>query len=216
MFSSLRKKIRDFVGLENLEFLRHSRNYLSATVVQNIFVALSVPLFTHILTPGEYGILSIFASLVTLMTIVFSLDLRSGIVRYYLEKRGDFDRALGSNLIFVSGFSVFSLVFVWLYSDSLSAFFAIDNEVFRYSALVAFLAVFVEIYLSYLQGSKQSKRYSILSVIRTICIISIAVVLILLLAEKNYLGRVYADLLIFGLLAMYAYAALCKLSTFAL
>ncbi len=214
MGNRLKTWFAEKIGRENLEFLTHTRNYLSATVLQSILVALAIPILTQLLLPDEYGVLSVFASLYALLSILFSLNLRSGVVRYYLEKSDDFDRALGTNLLFVGLFGMALLAFMLPLSSQLAQWVGVETAVFQLAMATAVFSGILEIYLSYLRGSKQSKKYSILVVLRTGSILGAAIVLILFLDEKKYLGKIYAELILTGVFAVYAVIAMIRLARF--
>ena len=120
MSGSIKNRINAFIGEENLEFFRHTRNYLSGTVVSNILVVASLPILTHFLDPDEYGILSIFFTVSSVFVIAFGLNINAGITRYYLEKKDDFAGMLGTNLLFIGGFSLLLLAAVHLFRAPLA------------------------------------------------------------------------------------------------
>jgi len=212
MVSRIRKKAEAFIGQENLEFFRHSRNYLSGTVISNILVMASVPVLTHFLSPDEYGILSIFFSLVSMFVIAFGLNLNAGITRYYLEQRDDFDRMLGTNLIFIGAFSLILLAAVFALSGPLARLVGVSEDVFWFGALLAIVSVAVEIYMPWLNASQNSARYALLTVLRTGAALLVSIGLILWMREDRYLGRIWGELIVVGAMSLYAAFALSRLS----
>lgn len=202
------------VGRENVEFLSHTRNYMSATVIQGVLMALAIPVITALMSPEEYGVLSVFVSLYALLTIAFSLNLRAGVVRYYLEFTDDFPEALGANLLFTGVVSLLLFGVAIGLEDWLAPWIGISVRVFRLAAGTALFSGFLEIYLSFLRGSKQSKRHSLLVVIRTACILGAAILLILQLDERKYLGKIYAELAVVSALALYALTMMARMARF--
>lgn len=213
MLSNLKTKLARFLGQENLEFLKHSGNYLSGTLIRNVLVAASIPILTQLLTPAEYGILSIFTSIVAMLTIVAMLNVHSGIVRYYLEKTPDFDRALGTNLLFLVAFNLAFLGAMVFFAGPLARLCAIDREVFLFAAAVSFFSVMVETYLAYMNASRQSRKHAAITVLRTAVSLAVSIVLILLLSEERYLGRIYGELIMMVLVSGYSLYSLSKLAT---
>ncbi len=214
MLDSLRQRFARLVGAENREFLAHGRNYLSGTLVANILVALSVPLITHLLTPEEYGVMSVFTQLVTILTVLLSLNLNSGITRYYLDDSSDFDVALGGNLIFLLGVSVVLGVGLYLLRAPLAHYTKLDVDVFLGAVGVAIFSGLIEIQLALLNASKQSRWYSILSVLRTGAGLAVFLLFAIYLTERKYIGRVYADLIVGGVFGAYAAVSLGRMAKF--
>ncbi|MDZ4864769.1 MAG: oligosaccharide flippase family protein [Gemmatimonadota bacterium] len=215
MLDSLRRRLAHLFGAENREFLAHGRNYLSGTLVANVLVALSIPLLTQLLTPAEYGVLSVFtSSVVPILTVLLSLNLNSGITRYYLEDPPDFDACLGSNLLFLLGFTGIMGVALFLLREPLAAFTKLDPDVFLAAVGVAMLAGLIEIHLALLNASRQSRWYSVLTVLRTGGTVALFLLLAVMLTERKYLGRVYADLIVSGVFAAYAAWSLGRMARF--
>ena len=214
MLDSLRQRLAHLVGAENREFLAHGRNYLSGTLVANALVALSVPLITQLLTPAEYGVISVFASVVSILTVLLSLNLNSGITRYYLEDAPDFATCLGGNLLFLLGFSVVTGLALFLLRGPLAAFTSLDPNVFLAAVGVSIFAGLIEIQLALLNASRQSRWHSVVTVLRTGGSLVLFLVLAVVLAEHRYLGKVYADLVVSGLFAGYAVVSLTRLARF--
>jgi O-antigen/teichoic acid export membrane protein len=214
MLATIRRKLSGFTSAENREFLAHGRNYLSGTLVGNALVALSVPLLTQILTTAEYGVISVFTSVVSILTVVIGLNLNSGITRYYLEDPKDFDRSLGSNLVFMFGFTLVAGVVLYFARRPLAAFTSLDPDVFLFAVGVSMFAGFIEIHLALLNASKQSGKYSVLTVLRTGATLAVFVLLVVLLKERKYMGKVYADFLVSGLFAGYGIYYLSRLAHF--
>ncbi|MBN2342984.1 MAG: oligosaccharide flippase family protein [Deltaproteobacteria bacterium] len=212
--SGFKKWLIRRVGKENLEFLTHTRNYLSATVIQSILMALAIPVITQLLLPEEYGVLSVFVSLYTLLSIAFSLNLRAGIVRYYLDFSDDFDKALGANLLFAGLSTLLIGGVAFIFAAPLAKWIGISIHVYQYAIVTAAFSGILEIYLSYLRGSKQSKHFSLISVLRTALILGGAVILIFQMEDHKYLGKVYAEAIVVGAFSVYALFSMARLSRF--
>ncbi|MBN2723913.1 MAG: oligosaccharide flippase family protein [Deltaproteobacteria bacterium] len=200
---------------ENKELMRHSRNYLSGSLVQYLLVAATIPIFTRLLLPSGYGVLSIFNSLLTLLPIIFGLNFRGGIGRYYLDnEKNDFEAALGSNLLFIISFSIVVLILLMIFKTRISLFLNIDEKVFVYAAIISCTMVSLEIYLRYLNGSQQSSVYSILSVVRSGLILFSSIGLMLLMKENRYFGKIYGEFVVTLLLSGYSLYMLVKIAKF--
>jgi O-antigen/teichoic acid export membrane protein len=209
-------KLRVIIGEENLEFIKHSKNYLSATFFLKALGFISVPIYTRLLTPDEYGILAVFASAITIVTVFMGLNLRSGIKRYYFEKNNDFDKVLGINLIFIFIFDIILFSILFILRNQIASFFAISGKLFFYASLISVLYVPFNIYLSYLQGIKNSKKYSIITIIKQILILITSIILMVNLEKNVYMGKIYAQLSFAALLFFYSYYEMIKISNFSL
>jgi O-antigen/teichoic acid export membrane protein len=214
MGQSVKDKLLSFFGSENIEFLKHSRNYLSASIISNVLTAAAVPLFSRVLTTAEYGVISIFVAVVSMLTILSSLNINSGIVRYFLDAPPDFGRCLGSSLAFLFGFNVLFMGGIFLFREPLAAFCEMDTELFLFAMGASFFAGIVEIFLALTNAAKQSRKYSIITVLKTSTNLALFLVLIFVLSDRRYMGKVYADLAVMVVLGGYALFSLNRLAEY--
>jgi len=72
-------------------FLKDSWNYLSAEIATKGLAFISIPIFTRLMSPEEYGVLNVFASLAGLLIPFVTLNVSVSLGRYYFEKdKSDF------------------------------------------------------------------------------------------------------------------------------
>lgn len=207
-------KLKSRIGVDLLSFLSHSKNYISADFFQKGLVFLSIPIFTRILTPEEYGLLSIFTSLVTIFTVFTIVGGRGALVRYYHEVNYDFSRFIGSIILF---YFIYLLIFGLSSSlcyESLAEFIKTPSKVVLYAIIVSIFLVFSSLYLSFLQAAKNSKRYSIISVSINSVILIASIIWMILLTKDKYFGRIYAQLAINGVFTIFFIYNLIKIANF--
>lgn len=210
----LTEQIIKVIGKENIEFISHSKNYLSAEIFTKALAFISVPIFTRLLLPNEYGILAIFSSITSIFAILLGFNIRGAVARYYYQKSNDFAEFLGSNLLFVLFFNFFAISLIYLFKDSIANFFVIIPYLFIFAILISVFTIPCNMYLSYLQASKQSKKFSLISINKGFLLLIISIIWVYLLTENRYYGKVYSDLLITAAFAVYMIYNLVKLSKF--
>jgi len=195
-------------------FFNHSKNYLLAEFFNKGILFLTIPIFTYLLSPEDYGIISIYAVVINIFIVLIGLNFHTSVARRYHEEANDFSEFMGSNIIFLSIFNLCIILFLFFIKDSLASFFTIDNNVFFIAIIVSSLSVFLQIELSYLQTSQQSKKYVKILVIRNILLTVGAIVWIFLLEDNKYLGKVYSELLIMSFIFIFVIRDLIKISKF--
>ncbi|HAJ34026.1 MAG TPA: hypothetical protein DCK79_11885 [Candidatus Atribacteria bacterium] len=214
LVKDVKNRIIHVIGKENIEFVSHSKNYLSAGIFTRALSFISIPIFTRLLLPNEYGILAIFSTITSIFVILLGFNIRGAVARYYYEKSNDFAEFLGSNLLFILFFNFFVISLIYLFKDSMANFFVILPYLFLIAILISALTIPCNMYLSYLQISKQSKRYSLISINKGILGLIVSIVWVYLLKENRYYGKVYSSLLMTTVFAVYMIYNLCKLSKF--
>ncbi len=197
----------DFFG-----FISHSKNYVSSDLFSKGLAFVSIPIFTRLLVPQEYGVLAIFTSFVSIFSIVAGLGVRGAVTRYYFEKTDDFDQYYGSIVLFVLGWGLVVSLSLFLLSGWLVKFFQIPVNVIYLGIGAVFSSVFLNILLAYLRASMQSGKIARINIIKSIVFLAISIVITLMLKEKRYYGKAWGRLIVeFGLFC-YAIFYIFKIS----
>jgi len=200
IINEIKIKIKQIIGEESLEFFSHAKNYMTAQFFTKAIVFFSIPVFTRLMTPDEYGMISIFTSIIAVATIIMGLNFNGSIVRYYHEDENNFGEFISSNILFLFIFNIVFLIILNHFKNEIASLIEIDLNVFIIAIIVSIFNIPVKIFLSYLQTSKQSKKYSVISASRSLTMIFISVLWVYLLTDKRYLGRMYGQLVVYSLL----------------
>lgn len=195
-------------------FFNHSKNYLIADFFNKALAFITIPIFTRLLLPEEYGILAIFSSIISIFTILMGMNFHGAINRKYYEKDNEFYSFLGSNIIFILIVNIIFISVCFILRNSLSSFFSIDSKLFFTAIIISSFSFFIQMELTYLQASQQSKKYARISIIRNIFITIVAIIWVYLLNESKYLGKIYAQLIVIGIISCFVIYKLIKISEF--
>lgn len=212
MTSKIKRKFKNIVGWDFFELVKHGKNYVSADLFTKGLAFISIPIFTRLLVPTDYGIISIFTSFVAIFSIIYGLGLRGAVGRYYYEKTDDFDAYYGSNLLLVLFWGAFLSIILYFGRDYLYDFFKIPPNVIFIGIGVVFFSTTFELYNSYLQASKQSKKFSRIAIFRGLALLLIAVIITVQLKEQRFYGKVTAQLIVWIILFIYSTISILKIS----
>lgn len=216
MIKFLFRTIKKYFSKDLLEFLNHSKNYISGSLISKGAAFLLLPIITRLLTPEEYGIYEIYITLTIVISYIFTLGINSSVARYYFENENKFESFLGTNFVFVLILDIIiSLIFVF-FRNTISDFFSIRELIFLIALLTALFNSFFEIYLGYLQASKKSKLFSLLSSGQYLAIFALGIFFIFIFDEDKYFGLILSQLIVVFLLFGYSITSLLKLSNFEL
>ncbi|MFW6029917.1 MAG: lipopolysaccharide biosynthesis protein, partial [Halanaerobiales bacterium] len=214
IINKIKRHFKQLIGIDNLEFISHAKNYMTAEFFTKALGFISVPIFTRLLTPDEYGIFAIFTSIITIATVLLGLNFHGAVTRYYHEKDKNFREFLGSNILFLEAFNIIVFLIIFIYREAIAGFLEIRPDLFIIAIAVCVFTIPFKMFMSYLQTSQQSKRYSFISVTKSIVLSSISIVWVFLLTEERYLGKVYSQLIISVILfsiAIYYFIRLGKI-----
>lgn len=175
--------------LKNL--FKHSKNYLGAEFITVLVGLISLPIFTRILSTEEFGIMSIFLSMVTLLSVFLGLGFRGAIVRYFYEDKKDFFQFFSSNTIFLFLFGILFLFLLNNFKNYLSDLIKIPVYFIQQGFIISFLLVIIFQFQAYLQASQKSKFLSVLKILNTVLAIGISTGLMYYMQSDKYFGRSY-------------------------
>ena len=179
------------------EFLKHSKNYISASFFLKGLALVSITVITYLLSPQDYGKVGVFTSLTNIFVILLSLNTFTSIVRYYHEpEKKIFDFIWTITLFLIPFLIIISPVLFYVLKLSFLEYFKISDDILLGSIIAAALYIFTRFYLSYLQTSQQSKIYNTVSTLRGFILLFLTLSLYYLLPEDKYHGRIFAEVLV--------------------
>lgn len=178
------------------DYFRHSKNYLIAELFNKGIVFITIPVFTYLLSPEDYGTLSIYTTLVSISIILLGLNMHTSVQRRFHETDNDFREFLGTNVLFLVSFNIIFIIILYLIKNEIASFLSISNDIFIYAVISGFLGVFLQIELSFLQTSQQSQKYAFILVAKNTLLTFGAILWIYTLEKNRYLGRIYSELFV--------------------
>ncbi len=200
--------------MELKSFLGHSKNYISANFFLKGLTFLTMPIFTRLLSPSDYGVISIFTTFVGFFSIFFMMGLDSSINLYFFEKDKVYDEFLGSNIIFISVTGSVITVLILLFLNPLAGLISVDKSIIVYALISCILSIPITLISSYFQMTQNSRKYSIYNILKYSCITILSIILIVNLENSKYLGRLYAELCVSAILFVVLLPQLLKLTKF--
>jgi O-antigen/teichoic acid export membrane protein len=198
------KKLKGSLDGGTLEFLKHGRNYLTASMFLRGLSVISIPVMTRLLTPSEFGLLAVFISIVTILSIVYGLGTQTSVGRYFFESKNDFGDFLGSNFRYLLGGGVILSLITFGYKSEIAELLGLPKQVITFAIAIAFTSATYATVESYLQVSKQSFLLTKISIFRGVFSLIITIAITYSLNENRYLGTVYSMLLFSCLLFFYS------------
>jgi len=186
--------------VEILQLLRRSTVaksgmwYLVGDLMLKGMGIVTIPIFTRIMTVEDFGIISAYTTLVGLMTVVTGMDIHASIGRAHLDYRerlGDYLSSILalSGVCFVTVFAVVAVM-----DDRLSAWTDLPHHLVRLSVVHGYSS-FVVLFLSYVCLFEERYRArTVMSVCVAVAQVVISVIVISLLDDHKYMGRIVGQL----------------------
>ncbi|MEZ4526369.1 MAG: oligosaccharide flippase family protein [Desulfobacterales bacterium] len=149
--------------------LRHSSIYGISNLLQKGIGFVMIPVYTHYLTPSDYGILELMDLTINIIAMVMGMRLGSAIVRYYhhYEKPEDKQEVFSTALLFVFVSTVFVVCCLEFFVRPISGLVLGSPDYFRYFQIIFISMGFQTISTvpeTWLLTRKKSLAYSLISI----------------------------------------------------
>jgi O-antigen/teichoic acid export membrane protein len=162
-FKSLFNSIRQ---LSFFDTFKHASTYFSGTVLFQALGLVTLPFFTAYLTEDEYGIINVFASLVSISAVVLSFNIHWGTERYYHEETDDYPQFLATIFIASNVLFFFLAAGCLFFADAISLWLDLPARLIPWLVLYAYCAMLsFGFFNNIMIATKQSKRYTTVHVI---------------------------------------------------
>ncbi len=141
--------------------LKHTFNYFGAVLVIQGLSIVSLPIYTHYLDPASFAVVDAFMKVVSVLTILFTLNTHNAISRYYFEDKKDWQAFLGTS--FVTAFSIFgfSSVILFFFKEQLLYYTTIPESLFVWIFPVVLANIVFAVFNQLFIARKESKKVSI-------------------------------------------------------
>jgi O-antigen/teichoic acid export membrane protein len=146
--------------------LRHASMYLIARGVPGIFAFLSIPLYTHLLAPAEYGRYALLVGTANLLNALLFQWVRLAMVRYAPAYKGR-PEVLKSTIVTSELVLIGILALVAGAATAIPALAPWRSVILPCWGLLAFQAIF-ELFLEYTRAVVQPRQYLILLLTRSV------------------------------------------------
>lgn len=156
---------------EKNKVLLNSALYTFNTILLKAMSFLLLPLYTHFLTPEDYGVTNLLACFTSVASFIIAFSLYAAVSRFYVDYKNDIEklkRFYGTVLtfVFLSG-SVFLALSIIFRNILVSLFFKGLNfyPVVLIGIVGLVFACIYTVYQNILQGMQNSKKYTMTSTV---------------------------------------------------
>lgn len=130
------------------------------------------------------------------MTVILPLNSHTALGRYYYEKTDDFDEFVGTSFIFVGLILCITVIIYISFYQQINNLIKLPGLLPIYLLFACVFAIIRSVYGQILVPQKKSKELAIINVLNGYIGFAVAVLLVYLLKENRYLGRIWAPLLV--------------------
>ena len=194
----------------NLKFFKKNLiiSAFSIYLIGSIFLKgisfITIPIFTRILSPEEFGIITIFLTWVSFFAVFIGFQVSSSIASAYIHRGKKNLVRYMKNIVILSLLSavIISIICV-LFREEISKLLLIEPDLIIHLMIQAYGVSCATIYIIYTIQTKQPKKNVVFSVVVSLLVVSLSILLIINLDEDKYLGRIFAGSAIYLIVIFY-------------
>lgn len=158
-----------------------------------------LPIYTHYLTPTDYGILNYVNSIFVFLPILSTLCLNSYLLRFFSEQGSDIQkkRFIGNIFLFIALFNCVIVSIIFLFLPSALKNYKVDipwDPFFKLSLITFFFDTFSIVPLAYFRVKQNAKFFVLLSVGKVL-VQYIIILIFIVRFEMGVLSYFYGNLI---------------------
>lgn len=163
-----------------------------------------LPILTRYLTPEDYGVVSMFALLVSIFGVFTGLSVHGAINRVYFEKKIDFKVYVFNALVILSVSSILTLILAVIFLKYIAHYSSVPEIWITLAVVVSFFQFLILSVLSIYQARMMAQKYSLIQFSSALLNGLLSIILVVAIGlkwEGRILGQVIATTVI-GLLCL--------------
>ena len=189
-------KNRVLKSSEFIETLKHSWTYFTGKLAVKGLSLISLPIMTRLLSPDDYGVLSIVSTYSTMAITVLALNMNVGIGRYYHEKRKDFSEFFGTAFAVPSLLILTQFFLAFLFIEEIAQLVSLPSKAVMFVFVLSFFGLIKNVHLEYFRAARESKKIRSLNILTGYLGFALAVVFVYFHPEEErFMGSLWAMLL---------------------
>ena len=168
--------------------------YLFSDFAYKGLAFLTIPVFTRLLTLDEYGIVSVYTSLVGITVVVTGLEINVAVGRASLDFKHEYSAFLSSVLSFSLLPFFLTFIAVCFLSESIGTLVTMDSKLLMLAVITGYATFVFKFYTHHLLFKQKYIMKSLLQISKAILEVVLAIVLVTIIRGSKHYGRIYSTL----------------------
>ena len=201
---------KSITGIANSSLIKASGVYSLASLLNSAIPFLLLPILTHYLNPEEYGIISMFGLLQSIVGVFSGLSIYGAVQREYFHLNGnEYKEYVGNCIVILFLSTVLVTILIYLFSGFIEEISSIKKDLFWIIILISFYQFVILSLTSIYRAKMEAIKFSIFQIGLTIINVGLSILFVVAL-KLGYLGRIYAQLIAYILIGTLALIILIK------
>ena len=169
------------------------------SIATKLITFILVPIYTHVLTTQEYGVVDLISTISMVLAPVLILNISESVMRFSLDKNADYNHIMSSGLIIL-----LMAIFGGMIIIPVSRLFTSISEYSHYLYFYTISCAASQLFLCFLRGKEQLLQYTCGNIINTFSV-AVLNILFLIVFRKGIKGYLLAYIVANVITAIYAF-----------
>lgn len=198
------------IQFTNNNLFKSAGVYTLTSVINKAIPFLLLPILTRYLSPGDYGIVSMFGVLVSFVAPFVGLSVNGAVARAYYEKDGLDIREYITNslLVLFSSTLLVSIVF-YFFAPIIAQISSVPSQILWMVIVISFGNFITAIVLTLWQVQVKPRQYGIYQISKTVLNLLLSLLLVVVVG-LTWKGRLYAQVITAGIFVLLGFYLLYK------
>lgn len=194
---SLKKIIMKFLNKKIFKstLLKNTAVYTITTIINSAIPFILIPILTRYLDPTDYGIISVYAVIVAIISPFIGYNVYSNFTKiYYSNERSNLNIYIGNALYILVGSTIVTCLMLFFSIDWIVKQTHIPSIWIWSTVVIAFTQFIIQIPLTIWQAKNSAFGFGLFQITSTLLNFSITLILVVLY-KRNWIGRIEAQLI---------------------
>jgi O-antigen/teichoic acid export membrane protein len=178
---------------------RHGSVYLLGNILQRVVSFVMLPVYTHYLTPADYGTLELLSMVIDFVSLIFGLQTADAVFRYYCKYQNlvEKNEVITTSMLLVLVSNIGGVMLVWVMAGQLSRLVLGGAEQANLLMLFSLTILFhslISVPMVFLKARQKSLTFLGFSITKLIMQLSLNIYFIVFLGMKVE-GVIYSALI---------------------
>jgi O-antigen/teichoic acid export membrane protein len=186
------------------KLLNSAAAYTIANVINSAIPFFLLPVLTRVLSPAEYGMVTMFTTVMSVLSAFTGLSVHGAVSVRYFDKKTDHPLFVGTCLALLAGSTVLVLIAMLFFATYLERFTQVPKLWLILAVLGSSMYFVIQVRLVIWQVQGQPARFGVFQIAQTTLNLALSLGLILMLGmgwEGRLIGLMFA-LVFFGIVAL--------------
>jgi O-antigen/teichoic acid export membrane protein len=187
-----------------INIIKHGGNYLIASLATSALSFVSIPIYTRILSPLDYGIVSIYTGFVGVLATIIAFSADRSVSRYFFDQKDeiDFKKFVGTSSVLSIIFFLVNSILIFIFSDKLSSVLNLNVHIIYLMIPMSFINIVGLLFEQIYGPLKKSREIAFSSFAKVFLGFIFSIIFISLFINEKFYGHIIGQIISGGIILL--------------